>query len=78
MKTKDPAPMAPCPFCGATPTQRTGRLAAVRLAEWKSGWGSFEFTAYAVSCARCDAYGPRRKTKHGAIAAWNRRPNPPH
>lgn len=48
----------PCPFCG-------GKAKLMDL--WATG--------IAVECCttRCFISGPERKTKRGAIAAWNRR-----
>ena len=59
-KTKNPLPeINPCPFCG-----------------YDAGlYMTFKYEYNIVVCARktCGAKGPRRKTKHAAIKAWNRR-----
>ena len=54
-----PSSPKPCPFCGS----KKPRVQA----------NTYYLVSVVCTSVRCGAAGPKRKTKNGAIAAWNRR-----
>jgi Lar family restriction alleviation protein len=59
MKEQTTPKLKPCPFCGET-------------AELYPD-GVLLSTPWWVECRRCGTFGPEKKTRQQAIAAWNRR-----
>lgn len=56
-RTTEAQRILPCPFCG----------------NWEFHRMTYEEEHHAVRCYQCHFYGPPKKEREGAIAAWNMR-----